>query len=617
MTSAAFDAQDTGKRVGPVSIALIVALLAAIPFLPVLENGFVTWDDDQNFVRNPFYRGLGLTQLKWMWTTFHMGHYVPLTWMSHGLDYVLWGMNPRGYHLTNLVLHAANAAVVFLVARRLLSLTLNEDRNASRVTWAAAIAALLFAMHPLRVESVAWATERRDVLSGVLYSLTVLFYLRAVERPTVTPREYAPIFALFLAALLAKATSMTLPAVLLLLNVYPLRRLSMSSWRQVVRELTPLSLLSVAAMILSLRALNPGAQLSLVDKIAVSAYGLAFYIWKSFVPLGLGPIYPMPLSVPVTSPAYLASYALVAGLALLIVLQWRSWPGVVAGLTAFVVILLPMLGIVQNGPQVAADRYTYHAAPALEMLAAAVLLSVPRAWRLASLCVSGLMLLALGALTWNQTHYWRNGDALWHRAVAVADNSAVAHDGLGTVLLQKDSAAQALAQYERAAQLNPYYASARANIGIALARLGRFSEAPPHFQRALELKPNFDMAENNWGVVMAMQGKTMAAIGHFGLALQINPENADAELNWANALVDAGNLPPSLSHYHRAVQLNPSSVEAEARWGATLAQLGKLDDAITHFQRALVLDPNDKKAKALLMRAMSERAAATPRGPRQ
>src|ERR1051325_8616141 len=173
-------------------IPLAVAALTFVAFLPVLRNGFVTWDDDRNFLDNPYYRGLGWTQLKWMWTTFHMGHYVPLSWMTLGLDYELWGMNAAGYHLTNLLLHVANAVAIYFVARRLIGLARPEarERRPRTVSLAAAFAALFYAIHPLRVESVAWATERRDVLSGFIYALCVLAYLRAVDQGNQRRRWY-------------------------------------------------------------------------------------------------------------------------------------------------------------------------------------------------------------------------------------------------------------------------------------------------------------------------------------------------------------------------------------------------------------------------------------------
>ena len=617
MTSTAADTSQTSGRTWLLVSALAVAVLAALPFLPALHNDFVSWDDNKNFIQNPFYRGLGLTQLEWMWTTFHMGHYVPLSWMTLGLDYVLWGMNPTGYHLTNILLHAANAAVLFLVARRLLSLVLREGRRSAVVAWSAAFAALVFAVHPLRVESVAWATERRDVLSGLLYSLTVLAYLRAVEQSPMTSRSYAPVFALFFAALLSKATAMTLPAVLLLLNVYPLRRVTLATWRTSARllfkELAPLALLSIAAMRASLLALRPGPQLSILDKAGVSAYSVAFYLWKTLAPLNLSPIYPMPETVPLTSATYVASYLTVAAILLFIVIEWRRRTGAAAALLGFIVIVLPMLGIVQNGPQVAADRYTYHPAAALALLAGA---GFAAAWRRrqALTVVGGVLLLGTwGAMTARQTRYWHDSESLWRHAVAVVDYSAVAHDGLGTVLLRKDSVQAAMLQYQRAADLSPNYADAEANLAIALAYLGRNDDATKHFERALELKPDFDYAEMNWGVVLAIQGKYTEAIGHYRLALFINSENGDAELNLANALVASGDLKASIPHYERAAVLLPPSAEIEARWGAALAQMGQLNDAIPHFRRAAQLDPGDARSAKLLVRALSESAGASPK----
>src|SRR3989454_782153 len=204
----------------------LVALVTLAAFLPTLHNQFVNWDDDVNFLDNPHYRGLGWSQLRWMWTTFHMAHYIPLTWMTLGMDYLLWGMNPVGYHLTSLLLHVTSAVVFFFLARRFLTLALpRASGRGHALTVSAGFAALVFAIHPLRVESVAWATERRDVLSGLFYLLTLLTYLRACERGARGRRSYWLSVALFGCALLSKSMAVSLPVVLLILEVYPLRRL--------------------------------------------------------------------------------------------------------------------------------------------------------------------------------------------------------------------------------------------------------------------------------------------------------------------------------------------------------------------------------------------------------
>ena len=211
---------------------IAVIALTLVAFLPVLDNGFIpNWDDRTNFLDNPHYRGLGSAQLRWMFTTFHAGHYIPLTWLSLGLDYLLWGLNPAGYHLSSLLLHAATALAFYFLAVRLFRFALPPATSPAALRWGAAMAALLFAVHPLRVESVAWATERRDVLSGLFYVLALLCYVKAATAPAETaparlePRWYALSLTCFAAALLSKSIVVTLPVTLVVLDVYPLRRL--------------------------------------------------------------------------------------------------------------------------------------------------------------------------------------------------------------------------------------------------------------------------------------------------------------------------------------------------------------------------------------------------------
>src|SRR5213083_1160088 len=286
-------------------IPLVIAFSTFAAFLPTLQNQFVSWDDDKNFLENPHYRGLGWTQLRWMWTT-HLGHYIPLTWMTLGLDYLLWGMNPFGYHLTSLLLHAANAVVFFFVVHRILTLALPRPSERGRaLAVSAGFAALVFAIHPLRVESVAWVTERRDVLSGLFYLSAILIYLRTCERGERGRGWYWAAVGLFACALLSKSMVVNLPIVLLILDVYPLRRLggAIGWWsepaRRVYVEKIPFVLLAAAAAAiavmaqLSVHAAASLAQLSVPGRLAVSAYGLSFYLWKMVVPLNLSPLYPL------------------------------------------------------------------------------------------------------------------------------------------------------------------------------------------------------------------------------------------------------------------------------------------------------------------------------------
>src|SRR5213594_2029834 len=365
----------------------LIALVTFAAFLPALQNQFVSWDDPENFLDNPHYRGLAWSQLRWMWTT-HQGHYIPLTWMTLGLDYLLWGMNPFGYHLTSLLLHTANAAVFFFVVRRILTLALpSPSERGHALAVSAGFAALVFAIHPLRVESVAWVTERRDVLSGLFYLLAILVYLRACERGARGRGWYWAAVGLFAGALLSKSMVVNLPFVLLILDVYPLRRLggAVGWWsapaRRVYVEKIPFVLLAAAASAIALMAqlshdtMVSVVQLSGLGRLAVSMYGVSFYLWKTVAPVNLSPLYELPPTVNPWAMPFLLSYGLVLAITGIVLAFRRRVPGLPAAWVAYIVVLLPVLGIFQSGPQIAADRYTYLASLGWAILVSAGVLS--------------------------------------------------------------------------------------------------------------------------------------------------------------------------------------------------------------------------------------------------
>src|SRR5213592_2839244 len=401
-------------------VPALIALVTFAAFLPVLQNQFVDWDDQRNFLDNHHYRGLGWTHLRWMWTT-HLGHYIPLTWMTLGLDYLLWGMNPVGYHLTNLLLHAANAVVFFFVVRRLLTLALpSPSEHGYALAVSAGVAALVFAIHPLRVESVAWVTERRDVLSGLFYLVAILLYLRACERGARGRGWYWLSVAVFVGALLSKSMVVNLPVVLVILDVYPLRRLGGSiGWRseparRIYVEKIPFVLLAAAASAIavmaqsSVHAVASLAQLSVPGRVAISTYGLSFYLWKMVVPVNLSPVYELRPPVNPWATPFLLSYGVVLALTAIALALRRRVPGLPAAWVAYIVVLLPVLGIFQSGPQIAADRYTYLAGLGWAILAGAGLLScwrssrrsktgTPATWLLAG--IAFCVVVGLGVLT--------------------------------------------------------------------------------------------------------------------------------------------------------------------------------------------------------------------------
>jgi tetratricopeptide (TPR) repeat protein len=586
-----------------------IAALTFLAFFPALSDGFVSWDDAKNFLDNPHYRGLGPTQLGWMWTTFHLGHYVPLSWMTLGLDYVIWGMNPFGYHLTSLLLHCVNAVLVFVLARDVLERCGVIDAGADGVSdqLPAAVAALLFAIHPLRVESVVWVTERRDVLSLLFYLVTILVYLSYCD--TERRRLYWTAVLLFLCALLSKATAMTLPAVLLLLNVYPLRRLVLrdgvwtASARQVYLEVLPFAVLTAASVVLSIVALHPPDQLHGGQKIAVSAFSLCFYVYRTFVPANLSPLYEMPRTVDVLALPFVISYIGTIVLFAAALARWRRWPGVATAWLVFVVITLPMLGFVQNGPQIAADRYTYHAAPALALLAGAGFAFATRKSLMIARGAAGVVVVVLGVLTWNQSTVWHDSETLWTHALAIDPASPIAHSSLAALLYRRGQVDDAMAHSERAVALAPEFAEARNNLGIGLTQRGRIDDAIEQYRAALVFKPGYDEAHNNWGVAVARKGDIAGAIDHYRKALASNADNADAQVNWGNALVRLDKPADAIPHYQEALRIWIDDPDAHLNWGVALARENRLAEAVTHFRRALEIDPGSGEARDYLEKA--------------
>jgi Flp pilus assembly protein TadD len=595
------------------AIPAAVAVLTFLAFLPTLDNGFVEWDDGHNFLNNESYRGLGWTHLKWMFTAFHMGHYVPLTWITFGADYLLWGLDPLGYHLTSLVLHVANAVVFYLVARRLLGAAVpgaNDRPLQLRVS--AALAALVFSLHPLRVESVAWATERRDVLSGLFYLLAVLVYLRRGQDPNAEPavwrRHYWACLALFVLALLSKSMAVTLPAVLFLLDVYPLRRFSLTpaglssrQGRWALLEKLPFFALSALASIAAFRAtiaedsLTAESTLRWVDRAAIAVYGLGFYVWKSILPLGLSPLYTLRIPFDPIARSILLSAVGVAALILLSAWLWRRTPAFLIAFAIYTVILLPVIGIFHAGPQIAADRYTYLAALPWAVLLGAALLggwgaaplaSRPRL-RAAVLAVAPcLLLIVLGILTWHRVQVWHDTESLWASAVRSAPSGPV-HHALGRELVRRQRIAEALPHLRAAAELGPDTAGKHSDLAVALERLGRFPEATDAYARAVRESPADPRFRNYLGVALMKQGRFDEAVAELRRAVALRADSHEAHKNLGAALARQGKDAEAIDQFEEALRLSPAFADAHEGLGLAFMRRGDLPRAIREFRAAL------------------------------
>jgi tetratricopeptide (TPR) repeat protein len=506
----------------PWLLASLVALIVLLVFLPVLRNDFVNWDDDKNFLDNPNYRGLGWEQIHWMWTSHHMGHYIPVTWMTLGLDSVVWGMEPFGYHLTNLLWHAANAVLFYFIALALL-------QTSAMTPWAAFFTALLFAVHPLRVESVAWVTERRDVVSGFFYLCAILAYLawcRSSER-----KYYGLALGSFAAAVMAKEMAVTLPAVLVLLDFYPLRR---RAWAE---KIPFFAVAAIEAAVAFYALSQEGLRTSVVvlgwpARFAITIYGLAFYLWKTVLPIHLGPFYALtahridPRGLPYQLSAVAVLLSLAAGF-----LFRKRLPWFTAALVAYAITLSPVLGIFHNGQQITADRYSYLACLSWALVAGALLVRGGRV----PIVPAATLVMVLAVLTWRQTETWRNSETLWTHALEV-EPSFMAYNDLGMDLLSRGNVSASIEDFRRAIENNPEYEWAHVNLGGAMLELGNWDEAIHEFQIALQLSPGLSNAHNGWGYALMMRNKLDPAIEHFRIALQMSPGYEGARRNLDKAL---------------------------------------------------------------------------------
>ena len=502
------------------ALPCLLFVVAFVAFLPALAGQFLNWDDDINFLGNPSFRGLGWAQLRWMWTTTLMGHYIPLTWMSLGLNYALGGMNPWGYHLGNMLLHATNTVLVYFVARRLL-IAAGISTGLS-LLWSAGFAGLVFGIHPLRVESVAWVTERRDVLSAFFFLLAILAYLRAVREESLWRSGWSWLaLGAFALSLGSKSMAVSLPVVLLVLDAYPLGRVSTGAWRARLMEKAPFALLSLLAAAIAMVAVRSGGSVSslgdlgVAQRLAISGYSVVFYLWKTLLPTGLSPLYELPLDLDPGSPMYRLSLTLVAAITIAALLLRRRWPWLLAAWAAYIVMLLPVVGIAHNGPQIAADRYTYlPCLPWAILLGGLVSVFWSRAWSIP------VVAAAVGCLAWltvGQIRVWRDAETLWTHALVTAP-SAIAHSSLG----------------------------------VALDERGRPEEAITHFRQALRVNPRLAHAENNWGIALAKQGRWEDAARHYEAALQIDPRYAEAHANLALALGRLGRYADAQRHLEQA-----------------------------------------------------------------
>jgi tetratricopeptide (TPR) repeat protein len=608
-------------------IYLFLVFTTVIVYWPVYHFEFTNYDDSDYVYENRQVRG-GLTMpgVAWVFSTNHASNWHPLTWLSHMLDWQLWGGKAGGHHLVNLFFHMANTLLLFGVLKRM-----------TAAPWRSAFVAALFALHPLHVESVAWVAERKDVLSAFFWMLTMWAYARYAEQPDW--KRYALTLVLLVLGLMAKPMVVTLPFVLLLLDYWPLGRTqwakpavghkAASTPGRLLKEKLPFFVFVAAACVVTVwaqqRSITVLERLPISSRLGNAVVSYVQYIKKAFWPTDLAVFYPYQKWPPST---VLLAAVMLLGVSGFVVWRARREPCLVTGWLWYLGTLVPVIGIVQVGLQSMADRYTY-----LPLIGLFIMLawSVPewvtatRAQKVFATSLAVMLLTACAFASRVQLQYWKNSLTLFHHALEVTKNNyvalnnlstalleqgqleeainhsqqalqvkpndAAAHDNLGNALFQRGDMPKAIEHLRQAVRLKPDVALPHYNLGLALEQAARPQEAIEQYEQALRLNPDYADAHNNLGVALAAEGKRQEAIGHWQQTLRIDARHADALYNLGIAMFQQGNLTEAIERLRQALQIRPNHAETHSGLGKALLASGRSEEAIEHFRQALRIQP--------------------------
>jgi len=619
-------------------ISAALAVLTAVVYAAVRTHGFLHFDDNTYVVENGAIRaGLTWQGVRWALTAPYAGNWHPLTWVSHMTDVQLFAMDAGWHHVTNLLLHIASTVLLFRVLARM-----------TNAIAASAFVAALFAVHPLHVESVAWIAERKDVLSTLWWVLGITAYAAYARQPRAW--RYATLMMCFAFALMSKPMVVTFPFVLLLLDIWPLRRWqgaggTRGAWALVKEKGWLFLMAGGAAAITFIVQRQAGAvqsldRLPLLRRLAGVPIAYVHYLFTTVWPVHLAPLYPSPSSIPWWEG--LGALAVLVVLSVLAIRSFRTRPYVLVGWCWFLGTLAPVNGLVQVGSALYSDRHTYVAAIGLFVIAAWLARdwAAARPARSRPLALAGaVIVIVLSALSYRQVQHWKDNVTLWEHTVAVTGDNyrgqtnlgfalaqagqraramdayrealrlepsyPLAHNYYGRVLADMGQHDQAAAEYEQALRLLPRFAEASNNLGLTRVEQGQFDHAREAFATALRLNPSFVQARNNLAIVYARQGDYAHAIAEFEEVVRQTPASAESQMNLASALADAGRKQDALAHFETAARLGGDPIKVHQTWGGVLMDLGNMPEAAAHFRTVLGIEPQFAPALHDLGRALA------------
>jgi Flp pilus assembly protein TadD len=603
-----------------VGIGLLLAAITLILYWPVQHFGFVEFDDDIYVAHNPkVATGLSRESLIWAFRNFDAGMWHPLTWLSHLLDVEIYQFNAGGHHWTSVQIHLASAVLLLIVLSAM-----------TGTFWASALAAALFAIHPLHVESVAWVAERKDVLCGFFWILVVGLYAFYVKKPSL--KRYLLILAAFMLGLFSKPMIVTLPVVLLLLDYWPLKRFqgtttffdSALSLRfmngshvalRLVAEKTPLLLLSVASAGLAIIAQqNIGALSSfesypLESRLANAPVACVTYLGKMFWPVDLSVFYPHPGLQPLWKVA--GSILALGGVTAFAFRMARRYPYLVVGWLWYLISLLPVLGIVQVGSHAMADRYTYIPLIGVFIMIAWSLGFAAQRWHRAK---KGIVVLGCGMilgsfiLSSTQLEYWRDYRTLFEHANRVTERNHIACNNLGVVSFREGEVNEAIRYLTKAVEIKNDYRDAWLNLGIAHLSRQSYEEAAICFRNAVWIDPVTLKNRIVLAVTLKYAGQAEASVDEFLKVVERDPGNAEAHSYLGIIRLEQGRLEDAEAHFSAVIRLHPGNADAHNNLGLVLDERGRTDDAVAHFRQASALSPGNPGIEGNLKRVLARTA---------
>jgi tetratricopeptide (TPR) repeat protein len=573
-------------------ICLLLVLAIFTVYAQVRNHEFINYDDPEYVTENPHVTGgLKWDNLVWLFTHGYAAYWFPLTWISHALDYQLFGLRAGWHHLTNVLLHALSTVLLFTLLFHI-----------TGAQWRSAFVAFVFALHPLHVESVAWVAERKDVLSGLFWFLTLWAYVRYTERVSV-PR-YLLVVVTFGLGLMSKPMIVTLPFVALLLDLWPLRR--SKPWSVLVLEKLPLLALSIAVAVVTFIVQQRGGSVTSVGlAIRIENVLIAYvgYLIQFVYPAGLAVFYPYAMEPPVWQA--IGSGLALAVVTILAVKEILRRPYLAAGWFWYLGTLVPVIGLVQSGAQAHADRYTY-----IPMIGISIML----AWGAAELLPARVLAPVTAAVcciwmfvTWTNLEYWKNSITLFQHATEATNGNYIAHNNLAAALKRKGRITEAISEFQLAVASHPQDAVTQDNLGEALLSQGRVGEAMPRLEDAVRLQPDLVKARIDLGNALTQSGRADEALAQYRAALQLRPDSAEAHYGIGAILMSQGHSQEALPHLEQAlpylmdvVRKQPDYADGHFNLAALLTLLGRKQEAIQQMEETVRLQPGDADAQRKL-----------------